>query len=490
MKGNEKMEKTSNELKKELFYIPDNAALSCSDEEIATADAFCEGYKAFLDNAKTEREAVLTTIELCKKNGFSEYDPTVKYAAGDKVYYNNRSKALILAVFGSESLENGVKIAAAHIDSPRLDLKPSPLYESDDLALFKTHYYGGIKKYQWVAIPLALHGVVAKKDGTTVNITIGEKEGEPKFVISDILPHLGAEQAKRSLNEGIKGEELNVLVGSRHYKGKDLDSDSRSVIKLAGTTFGLGESSLVKLNVLKILNDKYGITERDFLSAELEVVPAFKADDIGFDRSMVGGYGHDDKVCAYPAVMAAINIKDPVHTVLTVLADKEEIGSEGNTGLVSDFMKNFIYRIAASVDLEGYDVLSKSECVSADDNAAYDQTFSDVFEAKNASFINRGVVVTKYTGARGKSGTNDASAEFMGKMRRILDDKGIVWQIGELGKVDAGGGGTVAKYISQLDVDVVDIGVPVLSMHAPYEVISKLDIYMAYRAFFEFFAAE
>lgn len=485
------MKKTNNELKRELFYYPKNAAFSCSEEEIAKADEFSEGYKSFLNNAKTEREAVEASIELLKKNGFSEFDPDKKYSAGDKVYFNNRKKSLIAAVFGSESLKNGVKIAAAHIDSPRLDLKPSPLYEADDLALFKTHYYGGIKKYQWVAIPLALHGVIAKKDGTVVNISIGENEGEPKFVISDILPHLGAEQGKRTLSDGIKGEELNVIVGSRHFKGGNaLSDEEKCIIKLAGTYFGIAERSLIKLNILNILNEKYGITESDFLSAELEVVPAFKADDIGFDRSMIGAYGHDDKVCAYPALLAALKCENPIHTVLTVLADKEEIGSEGNTGLVSDFMKNFIYRIAKAEGLDGYDVLSKSECVSADVNAAYDPTFSDVFESKNASFMNRGVVVTKYTGSRGKSGTNDASAEFMGKMRKILDGAGVIWQIGELGKVDAGGGGTVAKYISQLDVDVVDIGVPVLSMHAPYEVISKLDLYMAYRAFYEFFVAE
>lgn len=462
------MAKKAEDLRKELFYTPENACVVCDDKEIKKADDFAEGYKEFLDNSKTEREAVLTVVEACKKNGYKEFDASKKYKAGDKIYSVNRGKSVILANIGSESLSNGVKIAAAHIDSPRLDLKPSPLYESDELALFKTHYYGGIKKYQWVTIPLALHGVVVKKDGTAVNITLGEKDGEPKFVISDILPHLGQEQGKRSLSDGIRGEELNVLVGSRPFKADE-------------------GSELVKLNVLKIINEKYGITESDFLSAELEMVPAFKADDIGFDRSLIGSYGHDDRVCAYPAYMASLNVKKPVHTVITVLTDKEEIGSEGNTGLVSDYLKNFIYRIASSQGLAGYDVLSKSECLSADVNAAFDPTFADVFEKKNASFLNKGVVITKYTGSRGKSGTSDASAEFMGKIRSILDSKKVVWQIGELGKVDAGGGGTVAKYIAQHDVDVVDLGVPVLSMHAPYEVISKLDLYMAYRAFYEFF---
>ena len=369
---------------------------------------------------------------------------------------------------GKKSLKEGVKIAAAHIDSPRLDLKPNPLYEKDELALFKTHYYGGIKKYQWVTIPLALHGVVVKKDGTKVEVCLGEEENEPKFVITDILPHLGAEQGKRTLSEGIKGEELNILVGSRPFKD--------------------GEGSeLVKFNIMKLINEKYGIVEADFLSAELEAVPAFKASDIGFDRSMIGSYGHDDRVCAYPAVMASVSVENPEYTTLTVLADKEETGSDGNTGLNSDYMENFIYKLGEQQNVQGYDILAKSECLSADVNSALDPTFSDVFEKNNCSEINKGVVITKYTGARGKAGTSDASAEYMGKIRGLLEKAGIVWQIGELGKVDAGGGGTVAKYIASLDVDVVDLGVPVLSMHAPYEVISKLDLYMAYRAFTEFF---
>lgn len=459
---------TVEELKKELCYKADNAGAILSDEEIAKADAFAEGYKKFLNEAKTEREATQVVLSHAKEKGFQEFVPGKKYEAGDKLYYVNRDKAIILAVIGKKGIDEGVKIAAAHIDSPRLDLKPNPLYESDEIALFKTHYYGGIKKYQWVAIPLALHGVIVKKDGTKVTVKIGEEESEPKFVISDILPHLGAEQGKRTLSEGISGEELNVIVGSRPFKSDE-------------------GSELVKLNILKLLNEKYGIVESDFLSAELEVVPAFKADDIGFDRSLIGSYGHDDRVCAYPAAMAAFDIEAPDYTVISVLTDKEETGSDGNTGLQSSYLKYFIAYLAKANGLEVYQVLSKSECLSADVNSAYDPTFNSVFEKNNTSYLNKGVVITKYTGARGKSGTSDASAEYMGKIRAMLDKANVVWQIGELGKVDAGGGGTVAKYIANLDIDVVDLGVPVLSMHAPYEVISKLDLYMAYKAFYTFF---
>ena len=459
---------TVEEMKKELCYKPKHAIDLVDEAVVSAADDFCDGYKEFLDVAKTEREATAAVLAEAKANGFVEFDPDKKYSAGDKVYYVNRNKSIILAVIGKKCLCEGVKIAAAHIDSPRLDLKPNPLYESDELALFKTHYYGGIKKYQWVAIPLALHGVIVKADGTSVNVKIGEEAGEPKFVISDILPHLGAEQSKRTLSEGIQGEELNVIVGSRPFKSDE-------------------GSELVKLNILKLLNEKYGIKEADFLSAELEVVPAFKADDIGFDRGLIGSYGHDDRVCAYPAAQAIFNIDTPEYTALTVLTDKEETGSDGNTGLQSCYLEYFINDLAKANGIEGYRVLSKSECLSADVNSAYDPTFNSVFEKNNTSYLNRGVVITKYTGARGKSGTSDASAEFMGKVRRMLDEDRVVWQIGELGKVDAGGGGTVAKYIAKLNVDVVDLGVPVLSMHAPYEVVSKMDVYMAYRAFKKFF---
>ena len=393
----------------------------------------------------------------------------IEYKAGDKVYYNNRGKAIAIAVIGSEPVEKGVRIAAAHIDSPRLDLKPNPLSESDEIALFKTHYYGGIKKYQWTTIPLSLHGVFCKKDGTTVKVNIGEDEGDPKFVITDLSPHLAADQMGRKLSEGIKGEELNILVGSH-----PLCDD---------------ESDAVKLNILKLLNEKYGVTEADFLSAELECVPAAKACDIGLDRSMIGSYGHDDRVCAYPALRAVLDIDTPKMTAITILADKEETGSSGNTGMNSAWLKYFIYDLAKMQGGDIHEALANSKCLSADVNAALDPTFADVSEKRNASLLNYGAVITKYTGARGKSGTSDASAEYVSEIRAILDNAGIVWQHGELGKVDIGGGGTVAMFIANLGLDVVDLGVPVLSMHAPFEVVAKLDVYMTYRTIYEFYKA-
>ena len=463
------MDKTYiDELKEKLMYNPKHASAVMSESEVEDADGFCEGYKDFLDKGKTEREAAAEIISIAKANGFVEFIPGEKYTAGEKVYYNNRGKAVILCVIGKKSIIEGVKIAAAHIDSPRLDLKPNPLYEDSAMALFKTHYYGGIKKYQWTAIPLSLHGAVVLRDGTVVTVNVGEDEDDPRFVITDLLPHLGANQGKRTLSDGIRGEELNILVGSRPFKGDD-------------------SSEAVKLNILNILYEKYGFTEADFLSAELEAVPAFKASDIGFDRSMIGAYGHDDRVCAYPAVMAAIDAEDPDFTVMSVLTDKEEIGSDGNTGLNSAYMTYFINYLAAMEGYDGYEVIRKSECLSADVTAAFDPTFPDVLERRNSAFINKGVAVMKYTGSRGKSSTSDASAEFMGKVRAMLDNAGILWQVGELGKVDEGGGGTVAKYVANLDIDVIDIGVPVLSMHSPYETVAKADVYMAYKAFSEFF---
>lgn len=455
-------------LKEKLFYAPKHASYSMTEDEIRGADDFCEGYKNFLDNGKTERECTAEIIKLAEANGFSQFIPGEKYSQGEKIYYNNRNKSVILCVIGKKSIAEGVKIAAAHIDSPRLDLKPSPLYEDSDMAYFKTHYYGGIKKYQWPTIPLALHGAVVLKDGEVIKVTIGEDDEDPKFVVTDLLPHLGREQSKRTLGEAIKGEDLTVLIGSRPFNSDDA-------------------SESVKLNIMNILYEKYGFTEVDFLSAELEMVPSFKACDIGLDRSMIGAYGHDDRVCAYPAVMAVLDAEEPEYTVMSVLTDKEEIGSDGNTGLNSSYMKYFINYLAAAEGYDGYQVLRKSECLSADVTAAFDPIYPEVMDKRNSAFINKGVAVMKYTGAGGKSGTSDASAEFMGKVRRILDDAKVIWQVGELGKVDAGGGGTVAKYVANLDVDVVDIGVPVLSMHSPFETVSKIDVYMAYRAFSEFF---
>ena len=342
------------------------------------------------------------------------------------------------------------------------------MYEESELALFKTHYYGGIKKYQWTAIPLSLHGRIIKSDGSFVDVKIGEESNEPKFVITDLLPHLASEQSQRKLNQGVKGEELNVLIGSRPFKDDEV-------------------SEKVKLNIMALLNEKYGITEMDFLSAELELVPAFSVDDIGFDRSLIGAYGHDDRVCAYPAIQAIFDCEVPEYTSITVLSDKEEVGSDGNTGLNSSYLKYFVADLARLEGYEARDVLSKSKCLSADVNAAFDPTYASVYEVNNASFVNHGVVVTKYTGARGKSDTSDASAEYVGFVRNLFDENDVIWQTGELGKVDIGGGGTVAKYIANLDVDVIDVGVPVLSMHAPYEVVSKIDVYMAYKAFLSFF---
>ena len=461
-------EKTASELLREqLSYKRKNGRLYSDESIVNAADSYCDGYKAFLDKAKTEREAAKAAMEMAKAAGFTEFEHGKKYGAGDRVFFNNRGKTVAFAVIGKQPVENGVNITAAHIDSPRLDLKPNPLYEDVDLALFKTHYYGGIKKYQWTAVPLALHGVFVLKDGTVKEVSVGEREDEPKFVINDLLPHLASEQIKRTLNEGIKGEELNVLIGSHPFK------DDKG-------------SELVKLNILKLLNEKYGVTEEDFLSAELEMVPAAHACDIGFDRSMIGAYGQDDRVCAYPALTAVLEVKTPERTALAILTDKEEVGSMGNTGLESDFLR---YVVGDLAKMQGGDptlALRRSKCLSADVNAAMDPTFQEVMERKNASFLNYGVVVTKYTGARGKSSTSDASAEYVAEVRALLDRENIVWQMGEMGKVDIGGGGTVAMFVANMGVDVVDLGVPVLSMHAPFETTAKFDVYMCYRAMYEF----
>lgn len=369
---------------------------------------------------------------------------------------------------GKKPLSDGIRIAAAHIDSPRLDLKQNPLYEDQEIALFKTHYYGGIKKYQWTAIPLSLHGVIIKSDGEKITVNIGEDKNDPVFCVTDLLPHLAGAQMKRTPGEVIKGEELNILVGSLPFKDDKV-------------------SNKVKLNIMSVLNEKYGIVEDDFISAELEAVPQFKASDVGFDKSMVGSYGQDDRVCAYTALEAILKCKNPKHTCMTVLTDKEETGSDGNTGLNSSYLPYFIDNLASVYGLEGRNVMSASECLSADVNAAVDPTFPDVTEIRNASKINYGVVATKFTGSRGKSGTSDASAEFVGRVRRLFDENDVIWQTGELGKVDMGGGGTVAQYIANLNINVIDVGVPVLSMHAPFEVTSKIDIYMAFKAFSVFF---
>ena len=461
-------EKTKAELLKEkLFISKKNGLCEVEDAKWEKINEFCEGYKKFLSDGKTEREAAAAAIDIAEKAGFTPFEEGKKYSAGDKYYVNNRDKTVAFVVVGKKSVDNGVQITAAHIDSPRLDLKPNPLYEDTDMALFKTHYYGGIKKYQWTTIPLSLHGVFAKKDGSVISVNIGEDEADPCFVVTDLLPHLAQEQSKRTLADGIRGEELNILIGSRPFK------DDKG-------------SELVKLNIMSILNEKYGVTEEDFLSAELEIVPAVKPRDIGFDRSMIGAYGHDDRVCAYPALKAICEVENPEKTAVAILADKEETGSDGNTGLNSAFLKYVIRDIAEMQGVDYTVALRHSKCLSADVNAGMDPTFKDVMEAKNASKLNYGAVITKYTGARGKSGTSDASAEYVAEVRNMLDKAGIAWQTGELGRVDLGGGGTVAMYVANLGVDVVDLGVPVLSMHAPFEVVAKFDVYETYRTMYEF----
>ena len=464
-------EKTRTALLREELMMEEKGIKTLSAEEISAADNFCEGYKIFLDASPVEREAVVVARQMAEERGFVAFDPQANYQPGDRVYYVNRGKAIGLAVIGRNGVRNGARLAIAHIDSPRIDLKPCPLYEANGLALFKTHYYGGLKKYQWTAIPLTLHGVVVRLDGTVAEISWGDQPDESCFCVTDLLPHLAQEQVTKPMSKAFTGEDLNVLVGSRPYPEAEDDKE------------------LVKLNVMSILREKYGMTESDFLSAELCLVPSFKAKDIGFDRSMIGGYGHDDKVCSYPALMAALDVETPEQTCITYLTDKEEIGSDGNTGMQSDFLRYFIYDLAKQDGVEGYRAISQSTCLSADVNAAFDPTYASAFEAKNSCYINNGVVISKYTGHGGKYDTSDASAEFMGKVRSLLERNNILWQIGELGRVDLGGGGTIAKYVANMNVDVIDLGVPVLSMHAPFEIVSKTDVYMAYRAFLEFFRA-
>ncbi len=433
-------------------------------EQVKEAAAFCEGYKAFLDRGKTERECVDLAVDMLEKAGYCPLDLSAHYEPGDKVYLVNRGKSVLATTFGREPLDKGVRLNGAHIDSPRLDLKPSPLYEKNEIAYFKTHYYGGIRKYQWGTVPLAIHGVAVKKDGERVNIRIGEEPGDPVFCVTDLLPHLAAKQNERKLGEGLKGEELNIVIGSLPFQDEAVKEP-------------------VKLMALKLLNEKYGITEADFFRAEIEMVPAQKAVDVGLDRSLIGAYGQDDRVCAYTALMAEIETVSPLYTTITVLTDKEEIGSEGNTGMNSAYLRHYIEDLAELSQVRARQVMRNALCLSSDVNAAYDPTFSDVFEANNASYINKGCVLTKYTGARGKSGANDASAETMAQVIAAMDKEGVYWQAGELGAVDQGGGGTIAKYVAQLDIDVVDLGVPVLSMHAPFELVSKLDVYNTYKAF-------
>ena len=450
------------ELKSKLLVDKKNGYKGFSEAEHKAMNEYCEGYKAFLDAGKTERECVTEAIRQAEALGFKKLERGMELKAGDKVYANNRGKMLTLAVIGTESLEKGVQIAAAHIDAPRLDLKPNPLYEESEIAYLKTHYYGGIRKYQWVTIPLQIRGVVALKDGSVVNVVIGEGN-EPKLVISDLLPHLAADQNKKTLPEGINGEQLNLIVGSEPLEGDESDS--------------------VKLHVMKLLNEKYGIVEADFISAELEAVPAFNATDVGLDGSLLGAYGHDDRVCSYAALKAMFDLdKTPAKTAVCIMADKEEIGSVGVSGMQTAAFDTFIEDLCEIQGARARVCLENSFCLSADVSAAFDPSFPEVFEKRNSSRLNYGVGLCKYTGSRGKGGASDASAELVGYARRIFDANGVVWQMAELGKVDQGGGGTVAAYMANRNIDTLDAGVPVLAMHAPFEVVSKFDCYMTYKA--------
>ena len=454
--------KTTEELKA-LLYKNESVA-DLAPDYLAAAQDFCEGYKAFLDAGKTEREATKAAEKLLLDAGYRPFVAGEKLNPGDKVYAINRAKCVLAATIGTKSLEEGFHLNIAHIGSPRLDLRPVPVFEKEDFGYLRTHYYGGIRKYQWPTIPLALHGVIFRADGSQVDVCIGEKDDDPVFCITDLLPHLGAKQNAKTLAEGITAEELNVLIASTPIADKDTEKR-------------------VKLNVLAMLNEAYGITERDFTRAEIEVVPAHKARDIGLDRAMIGAYGHDDRVDAYPALMAEIGVKNPAYTSVCVLTDKEETGSDGVTGLNSMYTFHFLQQLCAGQGADYITACKAAKCLSADVTAAYDPTFADAFEPDNGTYAGRGVAVYKYTGSRGKGGTSDASAETVSYLTRLMDKNNIVWQIGEMGKLDLGGGGTVAKYVANQDIDTIDIGVPVLSMHAPFEVVSKADVYMAYLTF-------
>lgn len=432
---------------------------------------FCEGYKVFINEGKTERLAVKKTVEIAKAHGFVDIKSKESLKAGDKVYFINREKSVYLSVIGTDDITDGINFVIAHMDAPRIDIKANPLYESNDLALLKTHYYGGLRKYQWVTIPLSLIGVIYKKDGSRVDINIGENDNDPVFYISDLAPHLAKDQAQKKMSECIEGENLNIIIGS---------------------TTADCEKDKFKTAVMTILNEKYGITEEDFLSAELEAVPSAKARDIGIDRSMIGAYAHDDRVCAYSALMAMCNTVAPEKTIACVLVDKEEIGSMGNTG-----MKGAAFEYATALLISkiksDYNELMKlttfrnSYCVSADVTTAFDPNFPEVNDSLNAAYIGHGVNISKYTGSRGKYDTSDANVEFVAKIRKCFNENDVSWQMGELGKVDQGGGGTIAQYVANLDVEVIDCGTPLLSMHAPVEIASKFDVYMTYKAYKAFY---
>ena len=456
------------ELKEKLFSKKVVGWESLEESKRNEIFDFCNGYMNFLNNAKTEREFIKQARRVADENGFKDLINFSEIHPGDKVYFVNRDKSMYLAVIGQESMENGLHIIGSHVDSPRLDLKPNPLYEDTGFAYFKTHYYGGIKKYQWTTIPLSIHGVIVKANGEKIEINIGEKDTDPIFTITDLLPHLAMDQMEKKLKNGIEGEALNLLIGSIPMNGDKV-------------------SEKVKLNILNILNQRYGITEDDLFSAELELVPAFKARSLGFDESMVAAYGQDDKICAYTSLMAMMNLQNPKNTAVCILSDKEEIGSMGNTGMESHMFDFFVSELLNKAGINRPNLLDKVFCfskmLSSDVDAGYDPIYASVSDRYNAGYLGKGIALVKYTGARGKSGASDANAEFVAWTRNMLEKNNIKYQLTELGKVDIGGGGTIAYILANKGVDVIDCGVPLLSMHAPYEVTSKFDIYEAFRTY-------
>ena len=452
----------ADELREALLSSPKNGFVGLSQEERAEMEAYCKRYAAFMNACKTEREATAWATAEAEKHGFKPAVPGMEVKPGDKIYLNNRGKGVMIAVVGTESLAAGANICAAHVDSPRMDLKPQPLYEDSEIAYFKTHYYGGIKKYQWTCVPLAIHGVVCKKDGSEVTVTIGEDENDPILVVSDLLIHLSADQMKKTLAEGIAGEQLNVILGTEPLEGEGSD--------------------LVKLNIMRLLNEKYGFVEDDFRTAELTVVPAGKCREVGLDRSLLGAYGHDDRVCAYAELEPMLTLPTPKHTAVCILADKEEIGSVGISGMQSRAFEYFMEILCDGQGVKLSHCFAKSFCLSADVSNAFDPNFAETCDRRNNSMLNYGVSICKYTGSRGKGGASDASAEAMQHVRSTLDAAGVKWQIATLGKVDQGGGGTVAAYMANRNIVTVDAGVPVLCMHAPLEIVSKLDCYETMKA--------
>lgn len=448
---------TIDELRESLLYAPKNGYSEYTPEKREAMNEYCKRYAAFMNACKTEREATAWATRAAEAQGFKPAVPGMEVKPGDKIYMNNRGKSFLIAVIGTEPMSEGANICAAHVDSPRLDLKPQPLYEDSEIAYFKTHYYGGIKKYQWACVPLAIHGVVCKKDGSEVTVTIGEDENDPILVVSDLLIHLAADQMKKTLAEGITGEQLNVILGTEPLKGEGSD--------------------LVKLNIMRLLNEKYGMVEGDFRTAELTVVPAGKCREVGLDRSLLGAYGHDDRVCAYAELEPILDLPTPKHTAVCILADKEEIGSVGISGMQSHAFEYFMEILCDGQGVKLSQCFANSFCLSADVSNAFDPNFAETCDRRNNSALNYGVSICKYTGARGKSGASDASAEAMQHVRSALDAAGVKWQIATLGKVDQGGGGTVAAYMANRNIVTVDAGVPVLCMHAPMELVSKLDCY-------------